>query len=522
MLFNSLAFAVFLPVVFFAYWALPQKYRWIVLLVSSYYFYMSWNVKYVVLILFTTGVSYAGAVLIEKFQNKSVKRMLLIGAVGASLLVLFFFKYFDFAQNTLIRVLQSFAIELHPVTLALMLPVGISFYTFQTLSYVIDVYKKEVKAEHNFLKYAAFISFFPQLVAGPIERTQNLLPQIDCDHHFTYEKGSYGMKLMAWGFFKKLVIADNLAVFVDAVFENVSEYHGFALVLAVLFFTLQIYCDFSGYSDIAIGTAKLFDIDLMTNFKSPYFSTSVKEFWRRWHISLSTWFRDYIYIPMGGNRVSKLRNMLNVLVTFTLSGLWHGAAFTYVVWGGFHGVMQCVENLLFPKKKKIPVQETSHRENSETGNVKAKTEGKLEAKTEGKTEGKIEDKIKGGTKEPRGLVWWLKVAAVFCLVAGAWCFFRAGSCGQALYVFSHMTDGLRQPLTYLSTGIHAFDTGALKQMIFPVLLLAVYDYVALDADPLLAVGRLPAPAKKAVYYGFLLMVLLLASFNSQEFVYFQF
>lgn len=518
MLFNSLAFAVFLPIVFFVYWALPQKYRWIVLLVSSYYFYMSWNVKYVVLILFTTGVSYAGAVLIEKFKRKSVKRILLIGAVGASLLVLFFFKYFDFAQNTLVRVLQSFAIELHPVTLALMLPVGISFYTFQTLSYVIDVYKGEVKAERNFFKYAAFISFFPQLVAGPIERTKNLLPQIDCEHHFTYEKGSYGMKLMAWGFFKKLVIADNLAVFVDTVFEDVSEYHGFALVLAVLFFTLQIYCDFSGYSDIAIGTAKLFDIDLMTNFKSPYFSTSVKEFWRRWHISLSSWFRDYIYIPMGGNRVSKLRNMFNVLVTFTLSGLWHGAAFTYIVWGGLHGLMQCVENLLFPKKKKVPVQEASGRRNLGSDSQKAKAEGKIKRETKVKIKVKMEDEM----IESRGLIWWLKVAVVFCLVAGAWCFFRAGSCGQALYVFAHMTDGLRQPLAYLSAGIYAFDTRALKQMIFPVLLLAVYDYAALDNDPILVIGRLPAPARKAVYYGFLLMVLLLASFNSQEFVYFQF
>ena len=415
--------------------------------------------------------------------------MLMAGAVAASLLVLFFFKYFDFAQNTLVRLLQSFAIELHPVTLSLMLPVGISFYTFQTLSYVVDVYKGDVEAEHNFLKYAAFISFFPQLVAGPIERTKNLLPQIDCEHRFTYEKGSYGMKLMAWGFFKKLVIADNLAVFVDKVFEDVEAYHGFALVLAVFFFTLQIYCDFSGYSDIAIGTAKLFDIDLMTNFKSPYFSASVKEFWRRWHISLSSWFRDYVYIPLGGNRVSKLRNVLNVMITFCLSGLWHGAAFTYVIWGGLHGALQCVENLLFPKRK-----------------------GR---KAERKTEGSMEH-------AGRGPVWWLKVAVVFCLVAGAWCFFRATSVGQAFYVLGHMKDGLRHPASYILNCIRAFDIKALKQMIIPVGLLAVYDYAALDRDPLAAVGKLPSPVRKAVYYGFLLMVLLLASFNSQEFVYFQF
>lgn len=491
MLFNSLAFAVFLPIVFFLYWAVPQKYRYIVILISSYYFYMSWNVKYVVLILFTTGISYLCAVWMEKFEKKAVKRMLMAGAVAASLLVLFFFKYFDFAQDTFIRLLSSFAIRLHPVTLSFMLPVGISFYTFQTLSYVIDVYKGEVEAEHNFFQYAAFISFFPQLVAGPIERTKNLLPQMDCEHRFTYEKGSYGMKLMAWGFFKKLVIADNLAVFVDGIFEDVWAYEGFALVLAVFFFTLQIYCDFSGYSDIAIGTAKLFDIDLMTNFKSPYFSASIKEFWRRWHISLSSWFRDYVYIPLGGNRVSKPRNVFNVLMTFTLSGLWHGAAFTYVIWGGLHGALQCVENLLFPGRKT------------------------------GKGERRAQREEKGGIFGRR-LIWWLKVAFVFCIVAGAWCFFRAGSVKEALYVFAHMAEGIKHPVSYVLNGVRTFDTKAIKQMVFPVMLLAVYDYAALDRDPLAAIGKLPSGVRKAVYYGFLLMVLLLASFNSQEFVYFQF
>lgn len=477
MLFNSLAFAVFLPIVFLLYWAIPQKYRWIVLLTASYYFYMSWNVKYVVLILFTTAVSYAAALGMEKIQKQSMKRLLVIGAVSASLLVLFFFKYFDFAQNTVIRALQSFALEVHPITLKLMLPVGISFYTFQTLSYAIDVYKGEVKAERNFFKYATFVSFFPQLVAGPIERTGNLLPQIDGEHRFTYEKGAYGMRLMAWGFFKKLVIADNLAVYADAVFADVTEYHGFALVLAVFFFTIQIYCDFSGYSDIAIGVAKLFDIDLMTNFKSPYFSTSIKEFWRRWHISLSSWFRDYVYIPLGGNRVSKGRNMFNLLVTFTLSGLWHGAAFTYIVWGGLHGALQCVENLLFPGKKK---------------------------------------------EQSRNFIWWGKVVIVFCLVSAAWCFFRAGSCKEALYVFAHMADGLTNPISYINVGVHAFDVASLKFILLPLLLLTVYDYVALDKDPIQCIGNLPAVARKVLYVAFLLLMLLLASFNSQEFVYFQF
>lgn len=490
MLFNSLAFAVFLPIVFLLYWAMPQKYRWIVLLISSYYFYMSWNVKYVVLILFTTGVSYVAALGMEKMHKQSTKRLLMIGAVGASLLVLFFFKYFDFTQNTLVRVLQLFAIKIHPITLSLMLPVGISFYTFQTLSYAIDVYKGEVKAERNFFKYATFVSFFPQLVAGPIERSGNLLPQIDCEHRFTYEKGAYGMRLMAWGFFKKLVIADNLAVFVDAVFEDVAAYHGFALILAVVFFTIQIYCDFSGYSDIAIGVAKLFDINLMTNFKSPYFSTSIKEFWRRWHISLSGWFRDYVYIPLGGNRVSKGRNMFNLFATFSLSGLWHGAAFTYIVWGGIHGALQCMEVLLFPGKR---------------NNAKSTVDNK----------GKI--KLFG-----RDLIWWGKVIVVFCLVAAAWCFFRAGSCKAALYVFAHMTDGLGQPMAYIRNGVHAFDINAIKNMIIPVGLLMVYDYIALDKDPIQLIGRLPCYIRKIIYFAFLFLLLLLASFNSQEFVYFQF
>ena len=487
MLFNSLAFAVFLPIVFLLYWAIPQKYRWIVLLIASYYFYMSWNVKYVVLILFTTAISYAAALGMEKLHKQSTKRLLVIGAVGASLLVLFFFKYFNFAQNTLVRILQMFALEIHPVTLTLMLPVGISFYTFQTLSYAIDVYRGEVKAERNFFKYATFVSFFPQLVAGPIERTGNLLPQIDCEHTFTYEKGAYGMRLMAWGFFKKLVIADNLAVFVDTVFEDVASYHGFALVLAVVFFTLQIYCDFSGYSDIAIGVAKLFDINLMTNFKSPYFSASIKEFWRRWHISLSGWFRDYVYIPLGGNRVSKKRNMFNLLATFSLSGLWHGAAFTYIVWGGLHGILQCAENVLY--KKKTP----EYKE----------TKSKL--------------RLFG-----RELIWWGKVAIVFCFVAAAWCFFRAGSCREACYVFAHMADGLSQPLSYIDVGVHAFDTKAIKNMIVPVLLLVVYDYVALDKDPIQLIGQLPTYVRKIIYFVFLFLLLMLASFNSQEFVYFQF
>lgn len=334
MLFNSFAFAVFLPIVFVIYWALPHKFRWVLVLAASYYFYASWNAKYIFLILFTTVISYIAARLLEVANSRKKKRGILIGTVFLCLGILFFFKYFNFFIESVTAFLSLFSIQVSPVLLDILLPVGISFYTFQTLSYVIDVYKGNAPAEHHFGYYAAYISFFPQLVAGPIERTGNLLPQIKEEHKFDYYQATYGLKLMAWGYFKKVVIADTLSQYVSIVYDSPLEFHGFALILASVFFSIQIYCDFSGYSDIAVGTARLLGINLMTNFKSPYFSQSVKEFWSRWHISLSTWFRDYVYIPMGGNRVGKAHYIFNLLTTFLVSGLWHGANWTFLLWGG--------------------------------------------------------------------------------------------------------------------------------------------------------------------------------------------
>lgn len=256
MIFNSIVFAVFLPIVFIFYWILPHKFRWLLLLISSYYFYMSWNVKYVVLIFFTTVVSYICALMIEKTQSIKLKHFYMITAITISIGVLFFFKYFNFFSEGICTILNAFAIQLQPITLKLLLPVGISFYTFQTLAYVIDVYKGEIKAEKHFGHYATFISFFPQLVAGPIERTKNLLPQIKSEHLFCYDKAVYGLRLMAWGFYKKIIIADNLAVYVDKIYNNLEQYQGFALIIATLCFTFQIYCDFSGYSDIVIPLEK--------------------------------------------------------------------------------------------------------------------------------------------------------------------------------------------------------------------------------------------------------------------------
>ena len=345
MLFNSFAYVIFLPIVFALYWILRDQYRWLLLLVASYFFYMCSGLKYGLLIFGVTFVSYLSAIIIEKYSEK--KRLALIITVIVCLSVLFFFKYFNFFSNTINDMMELLGIQMDTITLNIILPVGISFYTFQAMSYVVDVYKGVTKAEHHFGKYAAFVSFFPQLVAGPIERTNNLLPQINQSHRFDYEQALQGVKLILWGYYKKLVIADILSSYVKAVYDDPHEYVGFSFVLASVFFALQIYCDFSGYSDIAIGTAKLFGINLMNNFKSPYFSTSIREFWSRWHISLSTWFRDYVYIPLGGSRVNRFRHYINLMITFLVSGLWHGANWTFVAWGGIHGVAQVIESAFF-------------------------------------------------------------------------------------------------------------------------------------------------------------------------------
>ena len=339
MVFSSMLFLwIFLPLVLAAYYISPGKIRNGILVFFSLLFYAWGEPLYVFLMLFSVAVNFTGGILIEKYQTR--KKKILVATLIINLGLLGYFKYF----GTLTEAITGlFSADGTGTTLfQVALPIGISFYTFQTLGYVIDVYRGEVEAERNIFTYAAFISFFPQLVAGPIERTSNLLPQIKGEHTFHREDAVYGLKLMAWGFFKKLVIADNLAVYVDLVFDTPQDYPGFAMLLAAFFFTIQIYCDFSGYSDIAIGTAKLFDIRLMQNFNSPYFAASVKEFWSRWHISLSTWFRDYVYIPLGGNRKHQI---LNVAIVFLLTGIWHGAAFTYIVWGIWHGIFNIGEKI---------------------------------------------------------------------------------------------------------------------------------------------------------------------------------
>lgn len=475
MLFNSLAFALFLPFVFVIYWTLPHKYRWFLLLIASYYFYMSWNPKYVVLILLTTVISYVSALWIEKSKNTRQKKIALLASLVICLGTLFFFKYFNFFSSSVQRALGFFSIKINPFALKVLLPVGISFYTFQTLSYVIDVYRGKSHAERHFGIYATFISFFPQLVAGPIERTENLLPQIKSEKQFDYESASYGMKLMAWGFLKKLAIADVMAPYVNTVFSSLQSHTGFDILIAIFFFSLQIYCDFSGYSDIAVGASKLLGINLISNFKSPYFSASIKEFWSRWHISLSTWFRDYVYIPLGGNRCKPFRRSANLLITFLVSGLWHGASWTFFAWGGVHALGQLVENM-FRKPK-----------NSDN---KAKN--------------------------------ILSVMMVFLFCTAGWIFFRAQSLRDAIYIFRRIFEAVKSPALFWSStlGLKKFD---FIIMMLPVIILFAHDYFSKNIDVIDWVSGKHKYIRWSVYFVIIWIIYAYMPKNSvSEFVYFQF
>lgn len=342
MQFNSLEFAAFFIIVFAIYWLIPHKYRWFLLLAASYFFYACSKLEYLFIIVGITGVSFVSTLMIEKQSEEKKRRMILVVAITVCLSVLLVFKYFNFVSDSIWTLINKNS-ESNYVLLKLILPVGISFYTFQAISYMVDVYRRDIGAERHVGYYALFVSFFPQLVAGPIERSNNLLPQLKEEHFFVYEDGSYGAKRFLVGLFKKVVIADYISGFITPVFENPYQYHGFSLMLVAVLFSVQIYCDFSGYSDMAIGTARLLGIRLCDNFKQPYFSQSLHEFWGRWHMSLSRWFKDYVYIPLGGNRVTKVKHYFNLFITFLLSGLWHGANWTYVIWGGLHGIGQIIE-----------------------------------------------------------------------------------------------------------------------------------------------------------------------------------
>ncbi len=359
MVFNSLHFLLFFPLVVGIYFLIPKKVRWVWLLVSSYYYYMSWNAKYASLLALSTLITWLSGILIEKCSGKAngecLKKWLIAFSFLSNLAILFIFKYFHFGLNVLNKVLKLLHISAIQSSFSVLLPVGISFYILQALSDTMDVYRGRVKVEKNLFKYALFVSFFPQLVAGPIERSQDLLPQILIPHEFDFDRVKRGLWLMLWGFFQKLVIADRLALFVNTVYGDPANYrHGGVINLtALIFFAFQTYADFAGYSNIALGAAEVLGFRLTQNFVRPFFSVNITEFWIRWHVSLSRWFVNYLYIPLGGNRVGTLRKYMNIMIVFLASGLWHGANWTFLVWGGLNGVISIIERLLTPLWRKI-------------------------------------------------------------------------------------------------------------------------------------------------------------------------
>ena len=361
MQFTSYEFLIFFPVVVLLFYAMPRKLKQPCLLAASYYFYMGWNAKYAVLILASTVITYLCGLLLERCgtQQKNKQKLVLAAGIVLNLAILVFFKYFYFLHDTFASIAAFFGAKVPAPKLEIILPVGISFYTFQAVGYTIDVYRGTVRAERNFVRYALFVSFFPQLVAGPIERSGNLLKQIqkisDAAPHerlWSFDKVTRGLLLMLWGFFMKMVIADRAAVLVNQVYGIYYMFNGVALMYAAVLFAVQIYCDFASYSVIAMGAAKVLGIELMTNFEAPFFSRSMGAFWRRWHVSLSSWFRDYLYIPLGGGRCARPRKYLNNMITFVVSGLWHGASWHYVVWGAVQGAYIVIGDLLRPVKAK--------------------------------------------------------------------------------------------------------------------------------------------------------------------------
>ncbi len=485
MIFNSAEFLVFYPLVLLLYFVLPKKLKWPMLLAASYYFYMIWNPPLIFLILFTTAVSYVSAIIIEKTENKRRKKFWLAMTLITSLGVLFFFKYFNFLAESAISVWNFFGGSADDLVLQLILPVGISFYTFQTLSYVIDVYRGDIKAEHHFGWYALFVSFFPQLVAGPIERPDNLLPQLKEDHKLEAQNAFAGIQKMAVGFFKKIVVADLIAEFVNSVYNNAESATGLGIIIASVLFSVQIYCDFSGYTDIAIGCARVMGIRLMQNFNRPYQARSIKEFWARWHISLSTWFRDYLYIPLGGNRCSKARHYFNLFVVFFVSGLWHGASWTFVIWGVLHGVYQIVGALTKKPRERIYAA------------LKIKTESPLFA------------------------LWqrfW-----TFVLVCFSWIFFRANSFSDALLLIKKLFTGWGSgtvSTTFSSMGI---TLTAVLVTVLSIVILSMLDRIMNDerSEEVGTVSRQYTAAWIALSVA-IAWALLLSVGGASAFIYFQF
>ncbi|MBQ7563705.1 MAG: MBOAT family protein [Lachnospiraceae bacterium] len=538
MIFSTIEFAIFMTVVFLAYWSLPQKYRSFVLLAANLYFYAFYDVKYLIVLLITTVISYCGAIFMEKAAPEHKKRLLIL-CIGSCLLLLFVFKYLNFTIYTVEKVLSVIGMPMQDSTLRLILPIGISFYTFEMISYLVDVYRGKISAERSFLFYLLFVSFFPNISSGPIERAGHFLPQLREEKKFDYDRTVYGTRLLLLGLFKKIVFADMLAKYVNAVFDHVPEMTGICFLWATLLYTFQIYCDFSGYSDMALGLAGMLGFELPVNFRQPYFASSIKEFWGRWHISLSTWLRDYVYIPLGGNRCSKRRRDLNLLATFLISGLWHGASWTFVLWGGIHGVCQVLEDRIgekrncsaillcrfFRKNLRGPRRGTaavkSRRERRELSLDANENQMVLE-----KSGGQQAAAVPGqeAVQSLAGRVSVQKLGATvltFIIVSFAWLFFRANSLSEAAravrYMFSDLS--IRNAMLRMT-----MSWRSVVKTFLAIAAILVFDYFSLKQDLIEAFGRLKMPLRWIVYFGMGILVLAMAANNgdAQEFIYFKF
>ena len=482
MLFNSIDFVIFLPIVFLLYWFTTKgdlKRQNILLLVSSYYFYACWDWRFMFLLIFSTLLDYVTGIKIYEAKNQSWKKFWLWLSIGINLGFLGVFKYYNFFAESFAEGLSMLGLNANLGSLQIILPVGISFYTFHGLSYVIDIYKNRIQPERNFVNYSVFVSFFPLLVAGPIERATHLLPQILKKREFNYLKAVDGLRQILWGLFKKVVIADNCAEYANEIFNNSGSYSGSTLVIGALFFTFQIYCDFSGYSDIAIGTARLFGLDLLRNFAFPYFSRDIAEFWRRWHISLSSWFKDYLYIPLGGSKGSLWMKTRNIFIIFIVSGFWHGANWTFIVWG-FLNALYIMPSIIF----------NTNRHN-------------LDIVAKGKNLPNL--------KEVMAMV------ITFSLTVFAWIFFRANNLSHALNYIKEI---------FSASLFKAPEFDGIKTIV-PIIILTVL-FLTIEwfgREEQYAIAKLGLKWRRPFRYA-MYAVLVTALFwfggNKQEFIYFQF
>ena len=493
MLFNSFSFLIFFPIVTIVFFLLPHRFRWLWLLLASCYFYMFFIPIYILILFITIAIDYTAGIMIEKSEGWQ-RKVYLIVSIVATCLVLFIFKYYNF----FIYNFDSLAVLLHwnysINYLKIILPIGLSFHTFQSLCYVIEVYKGKISAERHFGIYSLYVMFYPQLVAGPIERPQNMLPQFREEKKFDHIRVVAGLRLILLGLFKKIFIADRLAILVAGVYSDPSGFNGLPLIFATIFFAFQIYCDFSGYSDIAIGSAKVMGFRLMDNFNFPYFSSTINEFWKRWHISLSSWFRDYVYIPLGGNRVPKINWIINILITFIVSGFWHGASWTFIIWGGLHGLYIVAWDSFTILKDKI---------------IKRFN---------------ISNKLYDINIGP---------VITFLLVSFAWIFFRANSINDALYVVKNLFFGIGGQLSHVyayllgnedySALLSGLWPGASQiDLIIAVITLIGFIWFESKINFWQKIFNKSMVFRWLVYYFVIILMLFFGIFDNSQFIYFQF